>query len=455
MGSRLPVFSVVSVISVCVVLSACSEPHSRGAVSIDAGNPETTPLPAFPGAEGFGSTTPGGRGGRVWEVTTLEDSGAGSLRAALEAEGPRTIVFRTGGTIRLQSHLRIRNPWCTIAGQTAPGDGILIRDAGLYIETHDVIVRNLRVRIGRSDVEKYDTQDALHIEGPGAHDIVIDHCSFSWSIDEVVGVSAGAHDVTISWCIIAEPLDQPFSEEEIGKKRSHAYAVMLGGTPDRVSFHHNLVLHSAHRNPRVQGGLHDIRNNVIYNWGYFTAVFSRDPRVNFVGNCYKPGPESRIVAPVSDRPGSMGRIYVSGNLSPLEADAKSDDWDSVCVGEEEEHRAERPFPVPAVTTTPARVAFREVLAGAGARCPRLDPVDRRLLDDVRNGTGQVIDLPEEVGGFPELDPGTAPPDTDADGLPDAWEAAHALAPGSAESATGQAPTSLERYLDARLQDCLP
>jgi len=222
-------------------------------------------LPAFPGAQGFGAEPPGGRGGRAIFVTNLNDGGPGSLREAYTAKGPRTIIFRVGGAIALERHLRITEPYLAIAGQTAPGDGILIRNAGLQVDTHDVVIRHLRVRIGASRSEAYDSQDCLHIEGKGAHDIVVDHCSFSWSIDETVGVSAGAHDVTPSWNIMAEPLERPFSAAEIGEERKHAYAVTLGGHPDRVTLHHNLVAHAEHRNPRIQGGLHEFSSSFVYD----------------------------------------------------------------------------------------------------------------------------------------------------------------------------------------------
>jgi len=406
-------------------------------------------LPAFPGAEGFGARRPGGRGGKVLLVTNIDDDGPGSLRAAIAAKGPRIIVFRTGGTIRLKSHLRIEESYLTIAGQTAPGGGILLRDAGLYVSTHDVIIRYLRVRLGASTVEKYDTQDCLHVgDGAGVHDVIVDHCSFSWSIDEIASVVSGAHDVTLQWCIIGEALREPL---KLDKKRHHAYCLMLGNYPNNVSVHHNLLAHCDHRNPRIQGGTHDFVNNVVYNWGYFTAVFSRDPNVNFVGNYYKPGPESRVCLPLEEKPDDMGRVYVRGNRSRQRPTDNLAEWEFTVGVPEEGHRAIEPFDVAAVTTTTAEVAYRQILACVGARFPSLDAVDRRILGDVRNGTGRVIDRPEEVGGFPHIAKGVPPEDSDRDGMPDGWEVDHGLNPNDASDSKkdrdGDGYTNVEEYVN--------
>ena len=410
-------------------------------------------VPSFPGAEGFGSKTPGGRGGKVLWVTNLNDDGPGSLRAAILQNGPRTILFRVGGTIRLKRHLRIEEPYITIAGQTAPGGGILLRDAGLYVSTHDVILRHLRVRIGASTVEKYDTQDCLHVgDGEQVHDVIVDHCSFSWSIDEVAGVVSGAHDVTFQWCIFAEPLDEPM---KLHKKRSHAYCLMLGNTPNRVSVHHNLLTHSAHRNPRIQGGRHDFVNNVVYNWGYFTAVFSRNPEVNFVGNYYKPGPESRRCLPLEEKPGDLGKVYVKGNRSLQRPSDDLPEWGLTVGVDPNTHRVWEPFEVVPVRTTDADTAYRDVLAQAGARMPKLDAVDKRILNEVKIGTGKIIHRPEEVGGFPEIANGRPPKDTDQDGMPDEWETRHGLHPTDGtdhrQDRDSDGYTNLEEFLNELAQ----
>ncbi len=415
-------------------------------LSIFPVSPTARGADAFAGAAGFGTQTAGGRGGRTIQVTTLADDGPGSLRAAVTAQGPRTVVFRVGGTIALTRHLRITEPFVSVFGQTAPGSGILIRNAGLYVETHDVIIQHIRVRIGASDVEKYDTQDCLHIEGEKCHRIVVDHCSFSWSIDEAVGISAGAHDITVSWCCIAEPLRQPL---ELDKKRHHAYAVMLGNTPNRISFHHNLIATSQHRNPRIQGGLHDVRNNVVYNWGYFAAVFSRRPKVNFIANYYKAGPESRPVVPLCDKPDEMGTVYVKGNISPLRPSDDLPEWKLTCVAAEAQARSLTPFAVPPVPTVPADVAYGAVLSRAGCTLPERDAVDRRIVEDVKKGRGTIIDRPEERGGYPALKTGNPVPDRDRDGLPDAWERSHGLDPDDPSDAAAPSMdgySSLESYI---------
>jgi hypothetical protein len=350
-------------------------------------------------------------------------------------------------------------PFVTIAGQTAPGDGILIRNAGLYIDTHDVIVRNIRVRIGASLVEEYDTQDPLHIEGEGCHDIVVDHCSFSWSIDEAVGISAGAHDITMSWSIIGWPLNQPFTKEQIGKKREHAYGVILGNHPNHVTLHHNLIANAQHRSPRIQGGTHEFSNNLVYNWGYFAGVFSRNPNVNFIANYYKAGPDSRIVPPICDKPGEIGKVYIRKNISPLRsADHLPDAFWSTCVDPEAEARAEEPFPTAPLHYTSAVNAYIDVLAGAGCRVPALDFVDYCILSDVVNGTGEIIDRPEDVGGFPEIKGGEPPKDSDNDGMPDEWETQHGLNPRNPhdgnEDGNGDGYTNLEEYLNGLAEICI-
>lgn len=407
-------------------------------------------VPAFPGAEGYGSQTPGGRGGRVIEVTTLEDGGPGSFREAVTAQGPRTVVFRVGGTIRLKSHLRVTEPFITIAGQTAPGAGILLRDAGFYIQTHDVIVRFIRSRVGPSLVEEYDTQDSLQISGDDAHHIVVDHCSFSWSVDECVGIRAPAHDVTFSWNIVSEALRQPFTKEQIGKDRSHSMALILSGGPTRCSLHHNLLALCNSRNPRIQGGRHGFINNIVYGWGWLTGTFSRDPEVNFIGNYYKPGPGSHKLKAICEQPEEMGRIYVEGNRSPDRPLDSLSEWDPIVNSVAADHQASSPFEMPAVTATSAEEAYEAVLHHAGAVLPARDPVDRRVIRSVRLCMGVKIDRPEQVGGYPEMHSAPAPSDTDHDGMPDDWEIAQGFDPrdsaDGAADADGDGYTNLEEYL---------
>ncbi len=399
-------------------------------------------IPAFPGAEGFGSDTPGGRGGRVIEVTNLNDSGPGSFRAACETEGPRIVVFRVGGTIRLKKHIRISNPFITIAGQTAPGDGILLRDAGLVIRTHDVVIRYVRVRIGESRVEKPDSQDCVNIGGKEddlARNVIIDHCSFSWALDENADSYSRASDITFQWCIFSEGL-----ANSIHPKGKHSMGLLLGETSTRISIHHCLFAHNNQRSPRFKGGLRDFVNNVIYDWGDYPAAFSDDPRVNFVANYYKPGPSSRKTSPIITGLGGMGSIYLKDNHFPGE----KSEWDQV-QSDGGAIRAEEPYEAPKVTVCSAQQAYVKVLAGAGCRYPRRDSVDARIVTEVREGSGRIIDRPEQVGGFPEIRGGEAPSDRDHDGMPDSWETSHGLDPDDPSDGSrdrdGDGYTNIEEY----------
>lgn len=411
-------------------------------------------LPAFPGAEGFGSETRGGRGGRVIAVTNLDDDGPGSLRAACRAKGARIVVFRVGGTIRLKKHLRITEPFITIAGQSAPGGGILLRDAGLWIETHDVVVRFIRVRIGPSLNEYYGSQDCVHIEGKDCCNVVVDHCSFSWSVDECASARGPAHDITFSWNIIAEALRTPFTNQELGKddedSRSHSMGMMLGGNPDRCSVHHNLIAHCNSRNPRIQGGTHAFVNNVVYDWGYMTATFSRDPKVNFIGNYYRRGPSSLDQPPIVNEQG-LGKVYVKGNRSSRRPSDSLPEWE-LTTDAPVAHQAKEPFAMPPLKITSADQALEDVLAHAGCTLPQRDAVDDRILRNARLGMGGKIDRPEQVGGYPEIAAGAPPRDSDADGMPDDWETAQRLDPNDPTDGPKDRDrdgyTNVEEYLNS-------
>lgn len=267
---------------------------------------------AFPTAEGYGKYTIGGRGGKVYEVTNLNDSGEGSLRAAIEAKGPRTVVFRVSGTIDLKSALNIRNPYITIAGQTAPGDGICIKRYPLNISADEVIIRYIRIRLGDESTRSDDAISARYRKN-----IILDHISASWSIDETMSIYH-CENVTIQWCMITESLSQSNHT-----KGSHGFGGKWGS--NYSTYHHNLLAHHSSRNPRWAsgGGFNDYRNNVLYNWGYNSSYggekhqvgnpkFS-DITVNFVNNYYKPGPATdkgkvsyRIVNPGSRGEGDYG-----------------------------------------------------------------------------------------------------------------------------------------------------
>lgn len=407
-------------------------------------------LPCFPGAEGFGTDTPGGRGGKVICVTNLNDSGPGSLREACSTPGPRTIVFRVGGVIRLKKALRITEPFVTIAGQTAPGKGICLRDAVVSVQTHDVVIRFIRARVGASLNEDFDDQNTLEIHGENCYNIVIDHCSFSWSIDENVGIVSGAHDVTFSYNIISEALRQPFTSTKIGKDRSHSMALILGANPDRCSVHHNLLAHCNSRNPRIQGGTHDFVNNVVYDWGFLTGTFSREPQVNFIGNYYKPGPSSLLIKAIGHE-GDIGKIYVKGNRSPQRPTDDKDEWEPITDADPAIHRALEPFATAPLTITDAEQAYYDVLESAGCRVPALDDVDARVIRQVYLGFGGKIDRPEDVGGFGVMPIAWGPQDSDNDGMPDTYEIARGLNPIDSADAVKDSNrdgyTNLEDYLN--------
>ena len=414
-----------------------------------------TALPAFPGAQGFGANTPGGRGGRVIEVTSLDDSGPGTLRRAMEASGPRIVVFRTGGTIRLHGEIDVRNPFLTIAGQSAPGDGITLRatpgnSEGLVdLHTHDVVIRFVRFRQGAHT--KIDAAIPLALER--SWNVVIDHCSFSWATDENLTVWDDTSNVTISWNIISEGLSH--STHYDGE---HSRGLFLSGDRSRdISAHHNLMTHNMRRNPEVNTeGTADIRNNVAYDWGTHAAQFS-DKRgrhgVNVVGNYFKPGPSTsepdRYELDVYPYGHGGAALYVTGNIGPHRPRSDLPDRDSVDP-EGRRWLVSNPHPAPPVTTTSAAQAYDDVLAKAGVRVPTLDAVDERIIREVKNGTGRIIDDPDDVGGWPDLRAGTPPPDTDHDGMPNAWEQARGLNPRRDDSAgkrEGLPYTNVEEYLD--------
>lgn len=409
-------------------------------------------LPAFPGAEGFGSHTPGGRGGRVIEVTNLNDSGPGSLRAACEAEGARIVVFRVGGTIRLQSPLKIVNPYITVAGQTAPGDGILIRDAGVQVKGHDAIIRFIRVRVGEERNGASNEQDCMNIGGEKdapAYNVIIDHCSFSWAVDENGDSYNHASDFTFSWCIFSEAL-----RNSIHKKGGHSMGVLLGPGTTRSSIHHCLFVHNNSRNPRIKSGRRDIVNNVIYNWGSFNAVFSGSPEVNFVANYFKPGPNSSDSCPLIANygEGGIGAVYFRDNMFH---DGNPASW-SMVQTDDDTIRSDRRFHAMLVVTDSASEAYEKVMDGAGCRVPVMDSVDQRILSEVRNSMGRIIDHPEDVGGYPEIRSGEAPLDSDRDGVPDEWERTHGLDPDNASDgpvdADGDGYTNIEDYLNYSAAD---
>ncbi|MFX0200570.1 MAG: polysaccharide lyase family 1 protein [Candidatus Hodarchaeota archaeon] len=427
-------------------------------------------LPAFPGAEGFGTQTPGGRGGRVYEVTNLNDSGTGSLRAAIEARGPRIVVFRTGGTIDLDSTLSIGNPYITIAGQTAPGGGITIKGADIRIATHDVVIRYITSRRGPGG-----ENHALTIYAHNSNDvynIVIDHCSLSWATDECFSTWYRVYNVTIQWSIISEGLDC-----STHPKGCHSKGALLGGSyldeaqsgtgAYNISFHHNLIAHQGERLPLITtAGTVDVVNNVLYNpyWA-FSYVSFRAPTitpVNYVKNYFKYGPDSsgaHYEIRVIDDGGNDAEIYVEGNIGPNRA--SDNDPENYCVRpDSRSYIVGTRHTAPEITETSATGAYTMVLNKAGnyqyLNCDgswfsRRDSVDQRIVSDVQNGTGRIIDDPSEVGGWLIIATGMPCADSDHDGMPDAWENLHGFNPSSASDSIqdfdNDGYTNIEEYLN--------
>jgi len=437
----------------------------------------TRAVPAFPGAEGAGAVSVGGRGGRVIEVTSLADHGPGTLREALEAAGPRTVVFRVGGLITLEKPLIVKNGFLTIAGQTAPGDGICVRGDTTTIDGSDVIIRHVRFRRGNLE-SRDDCLNAVHSSGR----IIIDHCSFSWGLDENVSfyryIRPGGPDgkdikdaiehLTIQWCISSECLN----------KNHHAFGGTWGGRGN--SFHHNLFASNTARNPSIGwGDVFDLRNNVLFNWEH-RSVDGGDAtsRVNVVANYYKPGPATqagemqyRIGRPDALRnfhegPGPGG-WYVADNSVLGHPDVTADNWKGIHFDDKaHQHTAEidaftahgralAPHAAPAITMQTAEQAYDLVLAGAGATLPHRDPVDERIIASVRSGkptfANGIVNTPADVGGWPDYRNATPALDSDHDGMPDAWERANGLDANDpadgAKDPDKDGYTNLEEYLN--------
>jgi len=434
-------------------------------------------IPAFPGAEGGGEWTAGGRGGKVFVVTSLDDKGPGTLREAVEAKGPRTVVFGVAGIITLETPLAINNPFITIAGQSAPGDGICVKGHSTSINTHDVVIRYMRFR--RGNLKNRD--DALG--GNPVGNVIVDHVSASWGLDENLSLyrhmqkqADGSPDkklpvenLTIQWSISSEALDL----------NNHAFGGTWGGK--NASFHHNLFACNTGRNPSIgMSGGFDYRNNVIFNWQHRTMDGGDgSSRVNVVNNYYKPGPitagELRYrICKVEARnskdqfPGP-GKWYVTGNIVEGFPKISTDNWaggvqfapeakyrdEIIPAPTEKQVRVNEPFAAAPVTTHSADEAYELVLLNGGATLPKRDPVDVRVIESVHTGktstkTG-ILETPADVGGWPEYKAAQIPTDTDKDGMPDEWEKKHGLDPKDATDAAkdsdGDGYTNLEEFLN--------
>lgn len=453
-------------------------------------------LPAFPGAEGGGAFTPGGRGGKVIVVTTLADSGPGSFRAACEEGGARIIVFNVAGIIQLKSPVSIRAPYLTIAGQSAPGDGVCIAGESIWIDTHDVVIRYMRFRRGATEVTRRD--DALG--GNPIGNIIIDHVSASWGLDENMSIYRHVYDpedgskpqklptvnVTIQNSIFSEALDT----------YNHSFGSTLGGL--NSTFMRNLWASNISRNPSVgMYGDFGFVNNVIFNWWNRSADGGDNNSLfSFINNYYKPGPITpagepisyRILKPESGRDKRyahvFGKAYVTGNVIEGNEKVTKNNWAGGVQPADRTNnqklldsiRTDKPLTMAKVTTIDAYKAYDYVLANAGATLPKRDAVDIRVVEQVKTGKiqysekakapagGQFIKrrLPadsykqgiisdiSQVGGYPEYK-GSPYQDSDNDGIPDTWEIKNGLNAKDASDAgkiSKNGYSNIENYLNS-------
>ncbi len=468
---------------------------------------EVEKLPAFPGAEGFGRYVTGGRGGAVYHVTNLnDDNSEGSLRWALSQKGTKTIVFDVSGTIHLESALSIPSN-TTIAGQTAPGDGVCVADYPCSIKGSNVIVRFMRFRLGNTHVTVDGADGWDGFGGFDQQDLLIDHCSVSWSIDECLSV-LGNKNTTVQWCLVAQSLVNSGHT-----KGSHGYGGNWGGSG--ASFHHNLIAHHTSRTPRLGprpttqlDERMDMRNNVIYNFGGNGCYGGEGMTVNIVNNYYKPGPGSptnykgKRIAGVGIRTSSYvtsypdyapalhlwGNYYVTGNVNSKYSDVTNDNWTygmyNQIISSDNDNlytsvtkdtiRMSEPMDFVCVTTHDAKTAYEKVLQYAGASLSR-DWVDTLMVYDTRYGkashTGSGLssgfinsqndNKPAGAGSdwsaWPELKTATCPTDTDQDGMPDEWETANGLNPNDAadrNTKSAEGYTMLEVYMNSLVADIM-
>ena len=442
-------------------------------------------LPAFPGAEGFGAETLGGRGGRVIEVSNLNDSGPGSFRVACMAAGPRIVVFRVGGTIELKRRIAItkKNSFLTIAGQTAPGGGVQTKGFDLFLEggVHDVVIRNMRFRPGHTKPNEWG-KHALQVYGPTpqekCYNIVIDHCSLYWGPDETAAAWDYVENVTWQWCI-TEGMEHRFPNTRYENSKAYLFGSSSGGAVKNITVHHCYMVNCAQRNPAIaDDGPFQVINNVIYNWRAFGTGINRHgegAKVNLIGNYYKRGPDSSTTryAVAVDVVGNQkrnpdGYIFVRDNIGPFRPSSKHDEWAIVGSGYDRSKYWTAPArrslqrmkpwpdsPIPVTIDSSDKVATL-VLADVGAIAPRRDALDERAVNNFYKGTGSIKTAKDQQDSdWPVLAAGKPPKDTDHDGMPDRWETEHGLDPTNPADRNGTnlskiGYTNVEVYINGLL-----
>lgn len=442
---------------------------------------------AFPGAEGFGKYATGGRGGKVVAVTNLNDAGEGSFRWALEQfpDEPLTVIFKVSGIIELQTKIQIKRSNLTIAGQTAPGDGICLKNQSLILNgasskgNHgNIIIRFIRSRPGgtlKTGLYGFDMENC--------HDVIVDHCSFSWANEECAAMY-DTKNTTVQWCIVSEGL------YEAGHQKGHrSYGGVWGG--QYATYHHNLIAHQNSRAVRFNGArahdtmaIIDYRNNVIYNWGNINACYGGEvniaggvSQVNIVNNYYKPGPATGEALKfvhasyTKENAKGTGEWYLNGNIMVGDKALNKNNYNGIDLMEEgypKKAEAKQPFVITvALPEQTAAAAYDAVLKYAGAIFPKRDAVDERVINETKTGTASgkgvfgkagIIDLPVAVGGWPVYNTATAALDTDNDGMPDEWEIKNGLNTKDAADRNkvgADGFTMLEKYLNEIVKAPVP
>ncbi len=465
-------------------VSMVNDSNASGGRYVVFGSGNVASVAAFPGAEGFGAISVGGRGGRVIQVTNLDDSGPGSFRDAVTQSGPRTVVFRVGGTITLASDINIIEPYLTIAGQTTPGGGIQFRGKGLRVQppAHDITIRHIRIRRGWitnpgvNDVglSVESGSNAGNSSSLAVYNVIVDHSSLGWQQDDNAGWGK-IRNITFQWNFINEGNnpDSPFNNGISGK------GLLLGAPPGQgndmgtISIHHNFLASNHQRNPSIGGhGPTEVVNNVIYNWGAFgTQIQNRGTdgtKMNIIGNYYKAGPNtglsryevliSSASAGVLDQLPEM--IYISDNLSPHRTSSAQPEWALVgycgaggptycTIPASTSFQRSTPWPSSdyPISVSSVQENITDVLNNAGATLPVRDEVDARLVAEYNSGTGTI-------GGdnnWPILQAGTPPADSDSDGMSDTWETANGLNPNDASDGpkiVSNGYSNLENYINS-------